>query len=162
MAGLGGSAGGAPAGVVDPRVLKRGFAGVACPADPNIELAPPAVAAGVELAPVVVVVRLFAPPNGLGLDALAALNRPPVAAPAVVVGVLALGLPKRLDEAVLFAPPNIPPLPEAPPVAAAPAPNRPPEGVVVEAAPLPNRSPAGFCAVLLPAPKPPKGLAAPD
>lgn len=160
MAGLGGSAGGAPAGVVDPRALKRGFAGVACP---NRELVPPAVAVGVELAPVVVVVGLFAAPNRLGVDAPDPPNRPPAAAPAVVVGVLEAALPNRPVEAVLFAPPNRPPPPEAPPVvAAAPPPNRPPDGVVVEAAAPPNRFPAGFWAALLLAPKPPKGLAAPD
>lgn len=144
VVGLGESAGGAPAGVVDPRALNRGFAGVACPVDANRELVPAAVVLGVELA--AVVAGLFAPPKRLGLDALAPPKRPPpVAAPAVEVGVPEAVPPNRLDEAGLLAPlKRLPPaagvlLPPAPP------PNRPPpEGVVDEAAPPPNRPPAGF------------------
>lgn len=77
----------------------------------------------------------------------------------MVVGVFELlpPWPKRVEDAGLLAPPNRPPLVAAEP----PPPNRPPEGVLEVVVLPPNRLSAGFCALLLPAPKPPKELAAP-
>lgn len=132
-AGLGGSAGGAPAGVVDPKALKRGFAGVACPADANRD--------GAELDVVDVAAELFAPPKRLGPDAFAPPNRLP-------------------EAAGLLAPPNtLPLLAEAALPAALP--NRPPPPPAVVPAPAPKMLPADFSMVLFAAPKPPKTLAAP-
>lgn len=135
--GFGASAGGAPAGVVEPRLPNKGFAGVASPAgaDENSEFAPVvADVVGVELVPGAFPV--LAPKNP---DAPPP-NSPPVVPPAPGVGVdegapNALGLP---------APPNRPPagVPEGVPEAPA-APND------VEPAAPPNIEPAGFGALLL-------------
>lgn len=141
VAGFGASAGGAPAGVVEPRLPNKGFAGVASPvgADENRELEPVvADVVGVELVPGAFPV--LAPKNPDEPPP----NRPPVVPPvvgvvppAVVVGVVE-GAPNALG---LLAPPNRPPAGVA-------------EGVPEELAP-PNRPPAGFGALLLFDPRPP-------
>lgn len=141
MAGFGASAGGAPAGVVEPRLPNKGFAGVASPvgADENKELEPVvADVVGVELVPGALPV--LAPKNPDEPPPNRPPVVPPVVPPAVVVGVFE-GAPNALG---LLAPPNRPPagvlegVPEVPEV---PAP--------------PNRLPAGFGALLLFDPRPP-------
>lgn len=146
MGGFEESAGGAPAGVVEPRLPNNGLAGVASPvgADGNRELEPVvADVVGVELVPGAFPV--LAPRNPDEPPP----NRPPVVPPAVVVGVVV-----EAPNALGFAPPppNRPPagVLEGVPVLAAP-----PNGVEPLAPPPPNRPPAGFGALLVLEPSPP-------
>lgn len=154
MVGLAESAGGAPAGVVEPRgLLNRLFAGVACPAGvvENSEVPPAAPDPGVEPVPGAFPVLA---PKRLGADAVLPPNKaPPVAPgvelpPAAVVGVFA-ALPKRLGVPGLLIPPNIPPpgVPEEAGVAPVPPNSEFPEEGVPVAAALPNKDVAGFCAL---------------
>lgn len=166
MEGLDESAGGAPAGVVEPRLLNKGFAGVAWPGvvDGNKVLPPAALEVGVELVPgafPVLAPNIFDDP-----EVFPPPNKPPPVVPgaelpaAVVAGVLEAP-PKRLDEVGLAAPPKR--LPPAAPVDAGvvPAPPKsevPDDGVPVALAPPPNKPPAGFAALLLPELRPPNKL----
>lgn len=141
MAGLAESAGGAPAGVVEPKVLpNRVFAGVACPAGvaENREAAA-APELGVELVPGAFPVLA---PNRLDGVAVLAPNKVP---PAAGVGVVEV-LPKRLVVPVLLlAPPNKPPAgaPEEAAVFPAPPNSEGPEGGVLDAAALPPNKDCG-------------------
>lgn len=156
--GLDESAGGAPAGVVEPRLLNIGLAGVAWPGVVEAKRPlPPAPEAGVE--PVPGAFPVLAPNKFDDPEAPAPPKSPPPVVAgveplaAVVVGVLEEP-PNRLDEAGLEAPPKSPP--GAVPVEAGVVPDPPNSEAPGEAVPAPpNKPPAGFAALLLPEFKPP-------
>lgn len=148
MVGFEASAGGAPAGVVEPRLPNNGLAGVASPAgaDENREFEP-VVADVVGVEPLPGALPVLAPKNPNELPP----NRPPVVPPGVPPAVV-VGVVEEAPNGLGFAaPPNRPPagVLEGVPVLAA-APN----GVELPPPP-PNRPPAGFGALLLLEPSPP-------
>lgn len=161
-AGLAGSEGGAPAGVVDPRPPNIGFVGVACPAGAAVENKEfPALAPvdGVELAAVLAPPKRPAPDEDAPPNGLAPVVEP---APAAADGVPEAP-PNTLDgdAAGLFIPENRVFAPPAGgvPVDAAPPNNEEVDGdaLVVEAPPN-NEDVAGFEALAAPK-RPPLGAA---
>jgi hypothetical protein len=147
------SVGGAPAGVVDPRLPNIGFVGVACPGDAvaNKELPVLALVDGAELA------AGFAPPKRLepAPNGLAPVVEP---APAAVAGVFEPP-PNRLEEDVadLLSPEKREfPLPAGGvPVDAAPPNNEPGDGDVLAVELPPNNELVAGLEALLPPKRPP-------
>jgi len=141
VAGLASPAGGAPAGVVDPIPLKRGFAGVACVLTPRPpkRLPPDGVVTVPSCGAAVLVFGVE--PVGLGP------KRPPIAAGAGALPAAGVALfpNKPVPPAVLVLPPNKPVPPVVAVVPALVVPNS--DGAAPEVVPalgvLPNRPP-GF------------------